>query len=89
MKSAVRVKGVVSSSGRLRLLEPVKLPAGECEVIVFPVAAPASSEPVTRPIRKALEGLAGLWADRDDIEDPVEYAARLRADLEAGRDRRD
>ncbi|MBI3891317.1 MAG: hypothetical protein HY303_07285 [Candidatus Wallbacteria bacterium] len=45
MKSAVRVKGVVSSSGRLRLLEPVRLPAGECEVIVFPVAAPASSEP--------------------------------------------
>jgi hypothetical protein len=89
MKSAVRVKGVVSSKGRLRLLEPVELPAGECEVIVLPVTVPPDAEPVTRPIRKALEGLVGLWADRNDIEDPVEYAARLRSDLETGRDRRE
>ena len=89
MKSAVRVKGVVSSKGRLRLLEPVDLPAGQCEVIVLPVAVEPNPEPVTRPIRKALEGLVGLWADRTDIDDPVEYAARLRSDLESGRDRRD
>src|SRR5947208_3607200 len=89
MKSVQRVKAIVGARGTLRLLEPVNLPAGEkCEVVVLLLDAEWNEELEMRPLVPALKRLVGFWDKRDDIDDPVEYAAKLRSDLEAGRDRR-
>ncbi len=88
MKSAQRVKAVVSARGTVKVLERVEMPAGECEVLVLPCGAEPTSKPKLKPLVPALEQLAGLWADRKDITDSAQYAAELRRRLQSGRDRR-
>ncbi len=89
MKSAQRVKAVVSARGTVKVLERVQMPAGECDVLVLPCGAEPTPRPKLKPLVPALERLAGLWANRKDITDSVEYAAELRQRLQTGRDRRD
>jgi hypothetical protein len=71
------------------VLERVDLPPGDCEVLVLPASPEVASKLASRPLKPALEKLAGLWADRKDITDSAEYAAELRRKLETGGDRRD
>ncbi|MBI3892576.1 MAG: hypothetical protein HY303_13715 [Candidatus Wallbacteria bacterium] len=88
MKSAKRLRAIVSARGTVKVLDRVAMPAGGCEVLVLPCGAELSPKPQLKPLKPALERLAGFWADRKDITDSVEYAAELRRRLQTRRDRR-
>ena len=73
-------KVAVAEEGRL-VLEDAAFHEGESfEVVVQP--NPTDKRPMTA--KDLLEsGLVGIWADRDDIGDSVEYARELRRRVEA------
>ena len=85
---AAKLKGTVTKDYRLELKVPRSIPPGEVEVIVL------HAEPPERP-RSRLRGrdpnvhpAAGMWADREDIGDTVEFVSKLRRRLETRRDAR-
>lgn len=69
------VKGVITDDGQLKVEIPDDLPPGPVEVEIRTKATKV--EGVT--LGELLEsGLVGLWKDRDDITDSVEFARELR-----------
>ncbi|MFN8372590.1 MAG: hypothetical protein U0694_06900 [Anaerolineae bacterium] len=74
--------GEITKDGRLQVELPPNLPAGKVTIEINTEAEIPGNElnevqGVT--LGELLDsGLAGLWADRTDIEDTVEYARQLR-----------
>jgi predicted DNA-binding antitoxin AbrB/MazE fold protein len=62
--------------GVFRPLEDVPIKEGTLVEVLLPVEAPAE-----RPRSIADSPLAGMWKDREDMADSVEYINRLRREL--------
>ena len=75
MKSAT-IKTIVPTDHRLVIQVPEEVPAGPAEVVVRSVEVP-SLAPGTAADLLAL-GLFGMWKDRTDITDSIEFARELR-----------
>jgi len=70
---SIVLKGVVTPDHQLKLDLPHDLPPGPVEVEIRQTRL----EGVT--LGQLLEsGLVGIWADRTDIDDNIEFARRLR-----------
>ncbi|NWG18341.1 MAG: hypothetical protein HXY41_17085 [Chloroflexi bacterium] len=73
--AAVILKGFITDDGQLKVEVPPDLPPGPVEVEIR--AKTADVQGVT--VGALLEsGLVGLWKDREDITDTVEFARELR-----------
>lgn len=71
--NTIVLHGVITEDGRLEIELPKDLPAGKVEVIIRPESVGGVR------LGDIVESeLAGLWADREDIPDSVEYARELR-----------
>ena len=71
--ASVIVKGNITENGQLELDTLLNMESGPVEVEIRPVAI----EGIT--LGEILDlGLVGIWADRDDIGDSVEFARELR-----------
>ncbi len=83
---AVRARGRVTEDRRLEVEMPPEAEAGEVEVIVlYQVVANPPSVAAEQP-----EGdveFIGMWADREDMQDPVAYVRELRRRAEKREDR--
>ncbi len=75
--AAVRVKKTVEKDGEI-LLTGLPVKKGQHVDIIV------EAEPIEQPRRQMTakdlleSGLVGMWADRDDIGDSVEFARQLR-----------
>jgi hypothetical protein len=80
---AVRVKGQVTEDRELIVKIPDDLPPGPVEVIVL-------REEVKRrrgvKRRAEVHPLFGMWADRPDMDDPVQFVTALRRKIERRED---
>lgn len=70
------VKGIITDDGQLQVDTPVNLPPGPVEVEIRAEAPKAQGVTLGELLNS---GLLGLWKDRDDITDSVEFARALRA----------
>ena len=79
-----RLKGHVTPDRKLIVNVPVEVQPGDVDVILLQEGARAKAEeprqgPQAHPA-------FGLWADRPNLNDPAEYAAQLRRQLESRAD---
>lgn len=84
---AVKLKGEVTGDGRLVLELPEEVEPGPVEVIVLQEARKAPSSPRKRA-GKIVHPAFGMWADREEAQDPGSFAAELRRKLEQRADSR-
>jgi hypothetical protein len=75
MKSAT-IKAVVPPDHRLVLQVPEEVPAGPVEVVVRTV--PSAEVKHGTGADLLASDLFGIWKDRADIEDTIEFARELR-----------
>ncbi len=75
---------VITARGRVRngkidLAEPLELPDGtEIEISVSPVEPAEATGTTGQEIDLRNEPLFGMWADREDMADSVEWVRRQR-----------
>lgn len=69
------IKGVITDDGRLQVEIPPDLPPGPVEVEIRPEVPKVKGVTLGELLES---GLVGLWKDRDDITDSVEFARSLR-----------
>jgi len=69
----------ISKSRQFRLKVPARVPVGKARIVMF-IYPESKNSHVNRSTGKDfLESkLCGLWKDRKDIKDPLEYAKVLR-----------
>ena len=79
---AAKLKGTVTKDSRLELKVPRSIPPGEVEVIVLHSQRPEKSRALARKPNPNFHPAAGIWADRKDIGDTVEFVSELRRRLE-------
>jgi len=75
MKSAM-IKTIVPADHRLVVQVPEDVPAGPAEVVVRSVDAPSVAQGTAANLLAS--GLFGIWKDRTDITDNIEFARELR-----------
>jgi hypothetical protein len=77
----IACKVVIPTDRQLRIAVPDDVPLGPAEVLVVivPEAAPEKRGTAGDLLRSPL---FGIWKDRTDIGDSVEYARKLRAKAE-------
>ena len=75
MKSAT-IKTIVPPDHRLVVEVPEEVPAGPAEVIVRSVDAPSVARGTAADLLAS--GLFGIWKNRTDITDSLEFARELR-----------
>lgn len=77
----IACKVVVPPDRQLRILVPEDVPLGPAEIVVVivPEAVPEKRGTAGDLLRSPL---FGIWKDRTDIGDSVEYARKLRAKAE-------
>ncbi|MBI4515295.1 MAG: hypothetical protein HY699_05695 [Deltaproteobacteria bacterium] len=75
MKSAT-VKAIIPPDHRLVVELPPELPAGPAEVVVRVLDTAAEKSGTGDELLAS--GLFGIWKDRSDIDDSVEFARRIR-----------
>jgi len=86
--SAVKLKGQITSDRKLRVKLPKDIAPGAVEVIVLHEAPPEPARtPKRRTRRKAAHPAFGLWAKREGISEPAQFAAQLRERVQSRRDR--
>ena len=85
---ATKLKGVITKDHRLELVVPRSVPPGDVEVIVLRAEPSARPRARTRKLSGKMHPAAGIWADREDIGDTVEFVSQLRRRLETRRDAR-
>ena len=85
---AVKLKGTVTEDHRLELTMPSSVPPGEVEVIVLHPEPEEKSQLRGRRLRHDVHPAAGIWADREDLGDTVEFVSKLRRRLETRHDAR-
>jgi len=81
---AVKLKGKVTENQRLVMEVPGEIPPGPVEVIVL-------FEEAGRPRKRGTGGpekhpMFGMWADRPEAADPVDFTKRLRRGIERRKD---
>lgn len=84
MTQALRQTVKVQAGGLIEIRAPELIPGTLAEVIVLVEASgdQASAGRVMTAGDLLESGLVGMWADRTDIEDSVEFARRLRRQAE-------
>jgi len=75
MKSAT-IKIIVPADHRLVVQVPEEVPAGPAEVVVRSVDAPSVARGTGADLLAS--GLFGIWKNRTDITDSLEFARELR-----------
>ncbi len=85
---AAKLKGTVTKDYRLELKVPRSVPPGEVEVIILRPELPQKPKSRARRLNPNVHPAAGIWADRKDIGDTVEFVSKLRRRLETRRDAR-
>ncbi len=75
MKSAT-IKTIVPPDHRLVVEVPEEVPAGPAEVIVRSVDVPSVARGTAADLLAS--GLFGIWKNRTDITDSLEFAKELR-----------
>ena len=85
---ATKLKGVITKDHRLELVVPRSVPPGDVEVIVLRAEPSVQPRARTRKLSGERHPAAGLWADREEIGDTVEFVSQLRRRLETRRDAR-
>ena len=85
---AAKLKGTVTKDYRLELKVPRSVPPGEVEVIILHSGPPEKPKSWARRLNPTVHPAAGMWADRKDIGDTVEFVSELRRRLETRRDAR-
>lgn len=81
MVKTIKFRTNIPPDRSLQISVPDDVPTGSVEIEVRITST--GDEPVGTAADLANSPLAGLWADRDDIEESLAYARKLRAD--AGR----
>ena len=78
----VKLKGKITNDKRLVVKLPKAIQSGAVEVILF------SDAPEVRrsAYKKTSHPAFGMWAQRKDIMDSADYAARLRRNIESRKD---
>ena len=75
MGKAVSISTDVPADRRLQITLPPDVPIGPADLVIVVRARPVRG----RPLRDLAESeFFGMWKDRDDIGDSVEFARRLR-----------
>lgn len=79
---AIRVEQIIAENGRL-VLEGLPVERGQSVEVIVLLDAPARVR--TRlTVRELLESDAvGMWADRNDIGDTLDYASKLRESMQS------
>jgi len=85
---AAKLKGTVTEDHRLELKVPRSIPPGEVEVVVLHPEPAKKPQYQARKLNPNVHPAAGMWANRDDIGDTVEFVSQLRRRLETRRDAR-
>lgn len=76
----VTFKVVIPADRQLHIVVPEEIPPGEAEVVVTTMeATPVKGKTAGDLLRSPL---FGLWKDRTDIGDSIEFARKLRAEAE-------
>ena len=83
---AAKLRGTVTKDYRLELKVPRFVPPGEVEVIVLHPEPPEKPKSRARRLNPNIHPAAGIWANREDIGDTVEFVSKLRRHLETRRD---
>lgn len=76
-------KVVIPEDRELHLLIPEDVPPGPAEIVLVIVPATESGKGLTAG-ELLRSPLFGIWKERTDIGDSVEYARKLRARAEGG-----
>jgi hypothetical protein len=79
---AAKLKGTVTKDHRLELKVPRSVPPGEVEVIVLYPEPPEKPKYRARKLNPNVHPAAGIWANREDIGNTVEFVSKLRRRLE-------
>lgn len=85
---AAKLKGTVTKDYRLELKVPRSIPPGEVEVIILHLEPSEKPKSRMRRLNPNVHPAAGMWANREDIGDTVEFVSKLRRRLETRRDAR-
>ena len=85
---AAKLKGTITKDHGLELSVPHSVSPGEVEVIVLQATPAGKDKSRLRQRSSNAHPAAGMWADRKDIGDTVEFVAQLRRRLETRRDAR-
>lgn len=85
---AAKLKGTVTKDSRLELKVPHFIPPGEVEVIVLHSKRSEKPRSLARKPNPNLHPAAGMWADRKDIGNTVEFVSKLHRRLETRHDAR-
>jgi hypothetical protein len=80
----VSIKTTIPADHRLAVDLPPEIPAGPAEVVVTALAPGEAGRAWTLGDLLG-SGLVGLWSDRKDIQDSVEFARALRQAAERRR----
>ena len=84
--TTLNIRSEVQADRRLEIYIPKDIPLGPAEVVVmiFPERPGAARKPLTAGdlLRSPL---FGLWKDREDIGDSLEFARKLRTEAEQRR----
>lgn len=80
MWTALRKKITIPASGRIEIDSPMLKPGTKAEVIVLVEKQPADTAGLRSMTASDLltSGVVGLWANRKDLGDSLEYARQLR-----------
>jgi hypothetical protein len=71
--SSIILHGIVNDKGELQVELPTNLPPGPVEIEIRPENVPGINA------KQILASeFVGMWADRNDITDSIEYARQLR-----------
>lgn len=86
---AVKLKGMVTEDHHLEITIPLSIPPGEVEIIILHPERPGKPKARARKGDPNVHPAAGLWADRNDLNNPVVFVSQLRHRLETRRDTRE
>jgi hypothetical protein len=81
--TTLNIRREVQAGRRLEIQIPMDVPLGPAEVVVviFPEKPGVAKKPLTAGDLMR-SPLFGLWKDREDIGDSLEFARKLRAEAE-------
>lgn len=71
---------VIPADRQLHLLVPEKIPPGPAQVVVSALEGAATKGLTAGDLRRS--SLCGIWKDRTDMGESLEFARKLRAEAE-------
>lgn len=78
---SVTIKTTIPADHRLVVDVPPDVPTGPAEVVVTPIHGEEATHPCTLGDLLASD-LVGIWKDRTDIRDSIDFARQLRQEAE-------